>query len=464
MSGVLQVFNPYDRGLFTTLEAVAEAEAFAALERAYALYRDRSRHIRPHERIAVLERAAGLMRERREELIREAVMEGGKPWADSVVEVDRAINGFAVAVQELATGHGEEVPMTATPAAAGRLAMTMREPRGVVMAISAFNHPVNLIVHQVVPAFAAGCPALVKPASATPVSCRNVVRILHEAGVPEEWVQFLPCSGAVAEKLVADERVAFLSFIGSARVGWMLRSRLAPGATCALEHGGAAPVIVDATADLDAHVPALVKGGFYHAGQVCVSVQRIYAHASIAGELARKMATAAERLVVGNPLDPRTEVGPLINPGEVERVEAWVNEAREAGAQVLCGGERFSDTCYKPTVLFNPSDDVQVSQQEIFGPVVCVYSYTDRDEAIARANALPYAFQASVIAQDIDAALYAVRRLDAMAVMVNDHTAFRVDWMPFGGYRRSGMGVGGIAHSMREMSVEKLMVIKSPSL
>lgn len=464
MKATILVNNPYDGNVVAELPQMGEQEAYAALDTAYLLFRDRSRHIPAHQRIAILEKAARLMRERKELLIRDAVLEGGKPWADTVVEVDRAINGFTVAVQEIATAHGSEIPMCATPAAAGRLAMTMREPRGVVMAISAFNHPVNLIVHQAVPAFAAGCPVLVKPASATPLSCRNVVAILHEAGVPEEWVQFVPCAGAVAEKLVADPRVSFLTFIGSARVGWMLRSKLAPGATCALEHGGAAPVIVDASADVDAHIPALVKGGFYHAGQVCVSVQRVYAHASIAGELARKMAAAAEHLVVGNPLDPRTEVGPLIDSKEVERVAAWVEEARKAGAQVLCGGERFSDTCYKPTVLFNPPDDVQVSQKEIFGPVVCVYSYTDRDEAIARANSLPFSFQASVLAQDIDAAMYAVRRLDALAVMVNDHTAFRVDWMPFGGSRQSGMGLGGIGHSMREMSVEKMMVIKSPSL
>ena len=222
--------------------------------------------------------------------------------------------------------------MRINAASAGRLAFTESEPVGVVLAFSAFNHPVNLIVHQVCPAVAAGCPFVLKPAEATPLSGMRVVSILHEAGLPEVWGQALLASDReVAGRLVADPRVGFFSFIGSARVGWMLRSRLAPGARCALEHGGAAPVVVAADADLDLAIPLLAKGGFYHAGQVCVSVQRVFAHRSLARELATRLAGAADALVVGDPTSAETGVGPLIRPAEVERVDEWVDEAVGGG-------------------------------------------------------------------------------------------------------------------------------------
>jgi acyl-CoA reductase-like NAD-dependent aldehyde dehydrogenase len=350
-------------------------------------------------------------------------------------------------------------------ASSGRAAFTRYEPVGVAVAFSAFNHPLNLIVHQAAPAIAAGCPVIVKPAEAAPLSCMRFVGILHEAGLPEEWAQALVTTDLdVAGALAADARVGFFSFIGSARVGWMLRSKLSPGTRCALEHGGAAPVIVAADADLGAAVPLLAKGGFYHAGQVCVSVQRVYADRTIARALAERLAQRAAAMKVGDPLRPDTEVGPLIRPAEVRRIEEWVREAAAAGGEVLCGGRALSETCYAPTVILDPPDTVRVSTEEAFGPIVCVYSFDALDGAIARANALPYAFQAAVFTRDIDTALRAARRLDASAVIVNDHTAFRVDWMPFAGLRRSGLGVGGIPSTMRDMQIEKMIVVRSREL
>ena len=255
--------------------------------------------------------------------------------------------------------------------------------------------------------------------------------------------------------------MAFLSFIGSARVGWHLRARLAPGTRCALEHGGAAPVLVDASADPDAVVPALAKGGFYHAGQVCVSVQRVYAHRSVAQALAQALAEAALALRVDDPRSADTAVGPLIRPSEVQRVEHWVQAAVAGGAGLLSGGEPLSGTCYAPTVLFDPPAAAQVSTQEIFGPVICVYPYDDADAAIAAANGLPFAFQAAVFTNDLRFGLHAAQRLDASAVMVNDHTAFRTDWMPFAGLRQSGLGTGGIPYSFAAMRTEKLIVLKT---
>jgi acyl-CoA reductase-like NAD-dependent aldehyde dehydrogenase len=241
----------------------------------------------------------------------------------------------------------------------------------------------------------------------------------------------------------------------------MLRSKLAPGTRCALEHGGAAPVIVDASADLDKAVPAILKGGFYHAGQVCVSVQRVFVHRSLGDALASRLSEGAIELRVGAPEDETTEVGPLIRPAEVERVDTWVREAIEAGAEVLCGAQRLDNNCYAPTVLRNPPADTAVSTREIFGPVVCLYDYDDIEDALAQANALEVAFQAAVFAQDIDRAMHVYNNIDASAVMINDHTAFRQDGMPFAGLRQSGLGVGGIGHTIDDLQIEKLLVLKS---
>jgi acyl-CoA reductase-like NAD-dependent aldehyde dehydrogenase len=355
--------------------------------------------------------------------------------------------------------------MNLNAASANRLAFTRYEPIGVVLAYSAFNHPLNLIVHQVGPALAAGCPVIVKPAKATPLSCFRFVSILREAGLPAEWCQaMVTAKQQLATDMVADRRIGFFSFIGSGEVGWKLRSKLAAGARCSLEHGGVAPVIVAADADVEAAIPLLCKGGFYHAGQVCVSVQRVYADKRIAMVLADRLALAASKLKVGDPTLPDTDVGPLIRESEVRRVDQWVHDAADRGAKILCGAQAVGSHCYAPTVLVDPTDDCAVSNHEVFGPVVCVYSFDKLDDAIARANALPYAFQAAVFTRDLDTALRATRRLDAAAVMVNDHTAFRVDWMPFAGLRESGHGVGGIPYTMEEMQIKKLVVIKSKEL
>ena len=399
-----------------------------------------------------------------ENLTNTAAQEGGKPYQDSKVEVMRAINGVKLASEEIGRLTGEQIPMGLTEASSNRIAFTTREPIGVVVSLSAFNHPLNLIVHQTVTAFAAGCPVIVKPASTTPLSCLTFVDILYKAGVPKDWVQVMIIDNEVAEVMVTDKRVNYLSFIGSAKVGWSLKSKLAPGTRCALEHGGAAPVVVEPDADFKDLIPALVKGGFYHAGQVCVSVQKVFAHETIAQAVADAVATSARILQVGDPLEKNTEVGPLISTKEVTRVEAWVKEAEAGGAKILCGGKKISDTCYAPTVLWNPSQDAKVSTEEIFGPVVCIYPYSDREEAIQEANKLDYHFQAAVFTQNLEVALDTVQKLNATAVMVNDHTAFRVDWMPFGGRDASGEGLGGIPYTMHEMTREKLMVIKSKLL
>jgi acyl-CoA reductase-like NAD-dependent aldehyde dehydrogenase len=460
-----EVVAPFDGSLIATVEQVGRDGVEQALRTAHALFCDRDAWPRPAERIEILQGTAAIMQERKEALALEAAREGGKPLIDSRVEADRAIDGVKLCVEHLRTQAGTEIPMNLNAASAGRLAFTQYEPVGPVVALSAFNHPLNLIVHQVGPAVATGCPVIIKPAKATPLSCLRFVGILREAGLPDAWCQaLLTADRDLTTKLVADPRVGFLSFIGSADVGWMLRSRLAPGTRCALEHGGVAPVIVAADADLDGALPLLAKGGFYHAGQVCVSVQRVFAERQIAQQLADGLVRLADKLKVGDPTLPDTEVGPLIRESEVDRVDQWVQEAIEGGGKLLCGGKVLSASCYAPTVLFDPPADTRVSTHEVFGPVVCVYPVDGIDDAVARSNSLPYAFQAAVFTRDLDTALRACRRLSASAVMVNDHTAFRVDWMPFAGLRKSGLGVGGIPYTMDDMQVEKLTVIRSPEL
>jgi acyl-CoA reductase-like NAD-dependent aldehyde dehydrogenase len=463
-SDTFDVTNPFDLSVIDTLPRTDEATAMAALERAHQLYSDRRGWLTGARRIEILERFATIVSGQVEALAKQAASEGGKPLKDSLVEINRAVNGVKVAIEEIGKLHGTEITMGLTASSANRSAHTYREPRGVVLAISAFNHPFNLIIHQAITALAAGCPVLIKPAQATPLSCRSVVKILAEAGLPEGWCQMIMPGHDVLEKLVSDRRLSFMSFIGSGRIGWYLRSKLAPGAACALEHGGVAPVLMDATADVDASIAPLIRGGFYHAGQVCVSVQRIYLHSSIVEDFARKYVEAAGKLKTGDALDPETDVGPLIKTSELERVDTWVKEAIGAGAELLCGGHKLSDTTYAPTVLLNPPDNAKVSQDEVFGPVVCLYSWDDIDEAIARANAPDEFFQASIYTRDLDTALSVSRRLNGMTVMVNDHTAFRVDWMPFGGHRQSGLGHGGIGYSMHDVTLERMVVFNSPGL
>ena len=461
----LEVYAPYNGEHLGTVPTVGAEGAMHALDTAHGLYKNRGTWLPAQERLQILEKAASIIEERADQLALGIALEGGKPLVDARVELVRAVDGVKGCVEAMRTAHGEETPMGLNAASSGRLAVTSKEPIGVVLAFSAFNHPFNLIVHQVGPAIAAGCPVLVKPAEATPLSCIRFVEILREAGLPDEWCQVIHTENfEVAGQLVCDERIGFFSFIGSAKVGWMLRSQLAPGVRCALEHGGAGPVVVAEDADLDDAIPRLLKGGFYHAGQVCVSVQRVFAHKSIAREIAERLAQGAKQLLVGDPQEANTEVGPLIRHGEVQRVDAWVQEAVIGGAEMLCGGEPIGDSCYAPTVLFEPAMNAKVSTHEIFGPVVCVYAYSDLNEAIKRANSLPFAFQNSVFTQNIDTAMRCYKNFQAATVMVNDHTAFRVDWMPFAGSKTSGLGIGGIPYTLRDMQVEKQLVLRSDAL
>ena len=459
MAEKLKVRSPYDGHLIKEVDLDDETRIEQALTTAEEL--EQKKPLPIPERIYILNKTADLVEAKAEEFARQSAEEGGKPLIDSRIELTRAVQGIREAANSIGQLTGHEIPMNLTPSSMNRMAFTTREPIGIVAAISAFNHPFNLIVHQVIPGVAVGCPVIVKPARTTPLSCLNLVNCLYEAGLPKEWVQVIICKGSQAEKIATDPRVSFLTFIGSGKVGWSLRSKLAEGARCALEHGGAAPVIVEADADIDDALPLLAKGGFYHAGQVCVSVQRIFVHEDIVESFSSKLVAIAKNLVVGDPTDEKTEVGPLIEEGEVDRIHNWVEEAKAAGGKILTGGNKIGKTCYEPTVILNPPYDINVSQCEIFGPVINIYSYKNRNEAIKFANDVPFSFQAAVFTNDINSALESAKNLNAAAIMINDHTAFRVDWMPFAGRKSSGLGIGGILPSMIEMTEEKLIVFRS---
>ena len=459
MSNLLQVKQAYTGEILKELTMHDAKQVDNMLATAQLLHKQGA--LRVYERVNILRKLADLVANEHEQFSRLVANEGGKPIRDARVEVTRAVGGIHIAIAEIQNSQGFEVPMDLSAAGSGRKAFTILEPIGVVVAVSAFNHPLNLAIHQVIPAVATGCPVIIKPAALTPLSTLRLAELILEAGLPEGWVQVALTNRENSEKLVTDSRVAFFSFIGSAKVGWYLKSKLAPGVRCALEHGGVAPLIFDQYADEVGFVNGVVKASMYHSGQVCVSVQRVYVPQNRASELAQKIANIAAKQIVGDAINEESDLGPLILPKETDRIESWVNEALAEGAQVVTGGRRINEVSYEPTVLLNPSKHSKVSTQEIFGPVVCVYGYQDIDEAVSEANSLDVSFQAAVFSDDISKAMDIAKKLEASAVMINDYTTFRVDWMPFAGRKHSGYGIGGIGYSMKDMLEHKMLVIKS---
>ena len=459
----IEVRSPYSDDIIGVVDTCNADQCLEALRVAHEFHRDRKQRLSVQQRIDLLHRVKQLMQSQFDDLVHTALSEGGKPYMDTKVEVNRAIAGIDSCIETIGTEMGRVIPLKNTATAQYR-AFTQCEPIGVVIAISAFNHPLNLIVHQVGAAVAAGCPVLVKPSQYTPISCYKFINILLEAGFPAAMCQMvLPRKVEYITQLIQDQRCAFLSFIGSAGVGWKLRSLLTAGARCALEHGGVAPVIIDDSANIEKVVPSLLKGAFYHAGQVCVSVQRIFVAKNLYLTLLDQIVDGAKKLQIGDPANHEIEVGPLIKEVEQDRVHQWVKQAVEDGADLAAGGAKLGNNCYQATVLGNPNIESTISTKEIFGPVCCIYPTADTDQAIHRANSLPFAFQAAVFAQDIDRAISISDRIDASAVMINDNSAFRQDQMPFAGLKQSGLGIGGIPYTIEEMQIQKMLVINTPT-
>jgi acyl-CoA reductase-like NAD-dependent aldehyde dehydrogenase len=411
-----------------------------------------------HKRAEILVRVAGQLGRRHEEVAQTIAAEAGKPLKAARVEASRAMSTFTFAAVEARKLAGEMVPMDASQAGAGKLAFTLRRPIGVVGAISPFNFPLNLVAHKIAPALAAGCAVVLKPASQTPFSALLLAELETEAGLPPGWLNVLvgPAS-EIGDILIEDERVRAITFTGSGDVGWKLAER-APRKRVKLELGNATPVIVEADADLEDVATRLAANAFSFAGQSCISVQRIYVARAAYDDLVARLVPKVEALVVGDPLDEATDVGPLIDAGSRERVLEWIEEARAAGAEILTGGE-LEQGLVRPTVIANAAPELKVSCEEVFGPVCTIAPYDTLDEAVELANGTRYGLQAGIFTRDLRTALDAVQRLEFGGVTVNEAPTFRADQMPYGGVKDSGNTREGPAYAAREFTEDRLVVI-----
>ena len=432
------------------------------LERALAAAAAAEREIAsipPFRRAEILARAAELVRGGEDELARQMTLETGNAIWETRFEVQRTAEILTFAADEARRigAAGELVPIDGVPRGEGRIGLTRRFPVGTVLAITPFNAPLLLVAHKLGPAFAAGCPCIVRPASKTPLSALSLGRILLEAGAPPAAVSVVPCRTELAERLVQDERIKLLSFTGSPAVGWRLR-RLAETPRVTLELGGNGAVIVHSDANVEYAAERCAFGGFLRAGQACISVQRLYAHESIFEELKARLLERIKSLTTGNPLDPDTMVGGLIDEAAAEKAMSLIEDARSAGAEVLCGGTR-EGTVVAPTLLVGAAEEERVCAEEAFAPIVALSSYTDVDEALARANQSDFGLQAGLFTNDLRIVHRAFERLEVGALIVNDVNTFRVDQMPYGGAKKSGHGREGISYAIREMTEERLLVI-----
>ncbi len=457
----LEVINKYTQEVFAVVPVARQEEvdaAIAAARRAAPLMAD----MPAYQRAEILARSAVLIGERKEELAETIAREAGKALKYARVEVDRAASTFTIAAEEAKRVHGETIPLDAVPAGEGFFGFWLRRPVGVIAAISPFNFPLNLVAHKVAPAIAAGNTVVLKPASTTPITAVKLCEILQSAGFPEGVINLVVGPGStVGEWLVTDPRVDKITFTGSPPVGEHILS-VAGIKKVTMELGNTSPVIIAPDADLDLVAKRCAVGAYYNSGQVCISVQRIYSQKSIYDPFAEKFVKASEAMVVGDPLDERVDVGPMIDSGEVDRIENWVEEARQGGAQVLTGGKR-KDSIYWPTVLSAVKPEMKVVAQEAFAPVASVIPYDDFEEALEQAEASEYGLQASVFTRDIQRVFQAIKRLNFGGVMINETPAYRADHMPYGGNRRSGLGREGLRFAIEEMTNIQMVVIRLES-
>lgn len=455
------ILSPNDGKKFTSVQsATAKDLDFIISERKSAQVKMSS--FRPFERADILKKAAKILKDRIDEFAYFIALEGGKPLKDAKVEASRAVATLELCAEETLRLEGETIPMERTPAGKDHLAFTVRDPIGNVLAISAFNHPLNLISHQVGCAIGSGCAVVLKPASSTPVCADQLAKIFYEAGLPENCFRVVNTEVKLVEKLVTSTEFAFISFIGSSKVGWGLRSQAAPGTRLSLEHGGQAPAIIREDAKIDEAVTSLVKGSFYHAGQVCISTQCIFVHKNIFSSFVEKFKTSAAKLKVGPATDESTDVGPLIKSAEVERLQKWIAEAMKSGAKLEMGNSVSGEgkQYLSPTILTNVPRETSIMSEEAFGPVVCINPYEDETELLNYLNNKRFVFEAALFTQDISKALQIAKTITTMTLVINNHSAFRVDQMPFGGHRESGLGMGGVKYSMEEMTMMKQIIIK----
>ena len=451
-----EVRSPYSGDVvasFSVAPRETVEESIAAAARAAAEMRDLPRH----QLADSIRLVAEGIRKRAEEFARTIATEAGKPIKLARAEVERGAATFTYAAEEARRFAGEVIPLDGQATGAGRVGWTERVPRGVVFGITPFNFPLNLVAHKVAPALASRNAIIVKPSPRTPLTSLLLGEVFLASGLPASALQVVPMEVETIDAVLKDERVAMISFTGSAEIGWRLRAQSGRKAV-ALELGGNAPVVVDETADLPLAVERTAAAAFAYAGQVCISAQRVIVHEKVAAPFTEMFVERARRLRTGDPLDEATELPNMIDEAAARRAEGWVNEALDAGARLLCGGRRRG-SLLEATVLTNVHGEMRVNSEEVFAPVATIQPSHDFEDALAEANNTRYGLQAGVFTRDMARALQAFRALEVGGVMINDAPAFRVDNMPYGGVKQSGAGREGVRYAMEEMTEQRLIVI-----
>ncbi|MDP9226158.1 MAG: aldehyde dehydrogenase family protein [Actinomycetota bacterium] len=460
-SKTFEVKSPYDDDVVATVASPSDEDVEAAVAGAARVF-EKTRKLPVHERAAALMHISRRLEERVDEVAEVIAREGGKPIKWSKVEATRAVSTFRWAAEECRRDGGAIMRLDTEASLGARLGLVRRFPLGPVLAIAPFNFPVNLVAHKMAPALAVGAPIVIKPATKTPLGALLLGELFAETDLPGEMCSVIPVSGAKAGELAADERFAKITFTGSTEVGWRLREQ-APKKAVTLELGGNAGVIVHSDADLERAAQRIAFGGYYQAGQSCISVQRVLVHRGVADGFTEKLIAEVEKLKTGDPMDPETDVGPLIDRDSLERVTAWVDEAVQAGAEVLTGGKR-EDPFYLPTVLSKTNPNMKVRSEEIFGPVITVETYEDFATAIADVNNTRYGLQAGIFTSDVQLLMLAHRDVEVGGIIANDVSSWRADQMPYGGTKDSGVGREGLRSAMDEMTQPKILVLSDVAL
>ena len=451
-----QVKNPFDDSLVAEIGIPTADDVEEATARAAAVF-DETKQLSVAARSTALDHISRRLAETMEENAQLIAAEGGKPLKWARVEAARAVSTFRWASETIRHGDDELMRLDTEAAFGSRIGLLRRFPIGPVLGITPFNFPLNLVAHKVAPALAVGAPIIVKPASATPIGALRLAEFFDETDLPKGMYQVLPVRSKVADGMARDDRFRKISFTGSAAIGWYLKG-LDPKKKVTLELGGNAGVIVHSDADLDMAAQRIAFGAYYQAGQSCISVQRVLVAAEVYEEFAALLTKQVEQLITGDPMDPNTDVGPVIDRGEVDRIAEWVAEAQAQGAEVLTGG-KADGPFFQPTLLSQTTPEMKVRCEEVFGPVATITPYQTYEEALAEVNDSKYGLQAGVFTNDINRAFEAHRTLDVGGVIVNDVSAFRADQMPYGGSKESGFGREGLRFAMEEMTEPRIMVL-----
>jgi acyl-CoA reductase-like NAD-dependent aldehyde dehydrogenase len=456
---IIEIKNPYDSSIVGKTSFASDDDLEFAITQAEAAFREHGQ-MPSYERAGYLTKIADQLHKRRDEIAMLITQEAAKPLRDSTVEVDRGVFTLRLAAEEAQRITGEQIPLDLMPASKGRFGITRKVPIGPIAGISPFNFPLNLALHKLGPALASGNPLVLKPPTRDPLTMLTVAEMVHEAGVPAGLVSIMPMDRHVGDRLVTDERFKLLSFTGSPDVGWDMKSR-AGKKKVVLELGGNAGVIVDRDANLDFAVSRIITGAFAYAGQVCISVQRVYIHAEIFDEVVEKLKQAAANVKHGDPASDATDLGPMIDEKAVSRIHEWVTAARDEGATIHAGGEpdgRF----YPPTILSGVSREAFVCTREAFAPIVVLFPFDEWSQGLDEINDSVFGLQAGVFTDSLEHGFQAFDKLDVGGVILNDIPTYRIDHMPYGGVKDSGLSREGLRYAIDDMTETRLLVVHRP--